>query len=322
MKAAIVSAAGRAPVLGEFSDLMASAGECLIQVNAAAISHLVKARVSGKHYSADKEYPFGVGIDGVGRLEDGSRVYFAMPRAPHGSMAEFTVVDPRLCVPLPDGLDDLTAAAIANPGMSSWAALTERARMKPGETVLINGATGTSGRLAIQIARLLGAGRIVATGRNPKALAETKSLGADAAIELGTVSERFQDRVMEEFDQGIDVVLDYLWGPSAENLLIAAAKTARDAFPLRFVQMGSMSAPEIRLPASVLRASATELMGSVGGSIALPRLMKIIDKVLHATRLHGLTIPFTPVPFSRFDEVWPLDDSTCRTVFTMNPARA
>ena len=86
------------------------------------------------------DFPFVAGIDGVGRLDDGRRVYFVLPRAPYGSMAEVSVVPSAQCIAVPDELDDVTAAAIANPGMSSWAAYAERARLRAGETVLVNGA--------------------------------------------------------------------------------------------------------------------------------------------------------------------------------------
>ena len=145
MKAAIVRGAGQMPVYGDFSEPVASEGENLVSVTAAALSPVVKSRASGMHYSSSGRFPFVVGIDGVGRLDDGRRVYFVLPRAPFGGMAERTAVPSAQCLTLPADLDDVTAAAIANPGMSSWAALTERARLKPGETVLVNGAAGASG---------------------------------------------------------------------------------------------------------------------------------------------------------------------------------
>ncbi|HTZ02326.1 MAG TPA: zinc-binding alcohol dehydrogenase family protein, partial [Xanthobacteraceae bacterium] len=157
MKAAIVKKAGEPPVYAEFEEPQAADGEALIEVAAAPLTHVTKARASGTHYSATAAYPFVAGLDGVGRRPDGRRVYFIMPRAPFGSMAARTAVDASHCVPLPDAVDDVTAAAIAIPAMSSWAALQERAKFKPGETVLVNGATGTSGRLAVRVARHLGA---------------------------------------------------------------------------------------------------------------------------------------------------------------------
>jgi NADPH:quinone reductase-like Zn-dependent oxidoreductase len=182
MKAAIVLGAGQTPVYGDFSEPQPSLGDTRIAVTAAAISHVVKSRASGTHYSASGQFPFVVGIDGVGRLDDGSRVYFVLPPAPYGSMAQRTVVPLAQCLALPDELDDVTAAAIANPGMSSWAAYTERAKLKTGETVLVNGATGTAGRLAVQIAKHLGAKKVIATARNADALTSVAALGADVTI--------------------------------------------------------------------------------------------------------------------------------------------
>src|SRR6202789_1418665 len=157
MKAAIVSGAGQTPVYGDFAEPVPTAGDNRIAVTAAAISHIVKSRASGRHYSSSDQFPFIVGIDGVGRLDDGRRVDFAMPKAPYGRMAERAGVPSARCGALPDDLDDLTAAAIANPGMSSWAAYKARARLKAGEPVLINGATGTAGRPAGEVGQRLGA---------------------------------------------------------------------------------------------------------------------------------------------------------------------
>lgn len=311
MKAAVVTAAGLEPVFGDFAEPVPAAGEVCVTVTAAAISQVAKARAAGSHYSAAGRFPFVAGIDGVGRLDDGSRVYFVMPRAPFGSMAERSVVAAERCLPLPDDLDDVTAAAIANPGMSSWAALTERARLRPGETVLVNGATGTSGRLAVQIARHLGAAKVIATGRNIEGLREVAALGADVTIPLADADAALP----EQFAAGVDVVIDYLWGGSAESLLIAAARAGRDAAPLRFVQVGSVAGADITLPGAVLRSSAIELMGSGIGSIPFDRLGAAIGAVLRAVKPAGLQIAVTPVPLADVEQAWPRDDSTRRTVF-------
>src|SRR5580658_5689107 len=191
MKAAVVVEAGKTPIYGDFEEPVAKTGEVRVTVSAAALSTVVKSRASGAHYSSSGQLPFVVGIDGVGRLDDGRRVYFVLPKAPLGSMSEKTVVRPSQCVSLPDDLDDVTAAAIANPGMSSWAAFRERARLVAGETVLINGAAGTAGRLAVQIAKYMGARKVVATGRNEEALKALSALGADVAIPLDNCGDAF-----------------------------------------------------------------------------------------------------------------------------------
>jgi NADPH:quinone reductase-like Zn-dependent oxidoreductase len=318
LKAAVVLQAGQPPVYADFADPVPSAGERRITVTAAAISQVVKSRASGRHYSSSGHFPFVAGVDGVGRLDDGSRVYFALPRAPHGSMAERTVVSSTQCLALPDDLDDVTAAAIANPGMSSWVAYTERAKLKAGETVLVNGATGTAGRLAVQIAKRLGAKKVIATGRNAKALRSVAALGADVTIPLVENEQSLEDSFKEQFAEGIDVVIDFLWGKSAERLLIAGAKAGADAVPIRFVQIGSMSGEEIALPSAVLRASAIVLMGSGIGSVAADRLFDAIGAVLRATVPAGLKIATTPVALAEVERAWLSDASTRRTVFTVN----
>lgn len=314
MKAAIVRGAGQAPVYGDFDEPVASAGEHRVTVAAAAVSRVVKGRASGTHYSSSGRFPFVVGIDGTGRLDDGRRVYFVMPRAPHGSMAEYTVAPAENCIPLPDALDDVTAAAIANPGMSSWVALVERARFKAGETVLVNGATGTSGRLAVQIARHLGAGKVIATGRRAEVL---ETLGADATIPLTEDQDALEQRFRQPFAEGVDVVLDYLWGSSAACLLRAGAKAGAEAMPIRFVQIGALSGAEVALPAAVLRSSAIELMGSGIGSVAFGRMVKCIGDLLQATVPAGFRVAVTPSPLAEFERAWANDDSTRRTVFTV-----
>ncbi len=212
MKAALIIAAGQAPVYGDFTAPVAAPGKSLIRVTAASISHVTRSRASGWHYSADGALPFIPGIDGTGIAEDGQRVYFVLPEPPYGAMAEFCSVDARRQFTLPDSLSDDSAAAMAIPGMSSWAALVERANLRAGETVLINGATGTSGRLAIQIARHLGAGKVIATGRNTRSFDDLRLLGADVTIPLAQDREALEAAFQAEFQQGVAIVLDYLWG--------------------------------------------------------------------------------------------------------------
>ena len=316
MKAAIVQGPGQTPVYGEFETPVPSSGESRITVTASAISQIVKSRASGSHYSSHGRFPFVAGIDGVGRLEDGKRVYFVLPPAPHGSMAELTRVPSTQCLALPDGLDDVTAAAIAIPGMSSWAAYTERARLKVGETVLVNGATGSAGRLAVQIAKHLGAKKVVATGRNTDALRSVATLGADVTLPLLEDPVALEESFKEQFAAGVDVVIDYLWGRSAERLLIAGAKAGPDAVPIRFVQIGSASGADITLPSAVLRSSAIQLMGSGMGGSPLESLIEAIGAVLRATVPGGFKIATTSVPLSEVERAWPADDSARRTVFT------
>jgi NADPH:quinone reductase-like Zn-dependent oxidoreductase len=317
LKAAIVRAPGHTPVYGDFPEPKPSPGENRITVTAAAISHVTRSRASGTHYSGSTLVPFVVGIDGVGRLDDERRVYFVLPRTPYGGMAEKTVVPSAQCLPIPDDVDDVTAAAIANPGASSWAAYTERARLKVGETVLVNGATGTAGRLAVQIARHLGARKVIATGRNANALRAVATLGADVTIPLIEEEAALEASFKEQFVEGVDVVIDYLWGTSAHCILVAGAKAGTDAAPIRFVQVGSVSGLDITLPSAVLRSSAIELMGSGIGSVPLDRFVAAIGRLLQAAVPGDFKIATNPIPLSDVEQAWLKDERGRRTVFIM-----
>ena len=221
------------------------------------------------------------------------------------------------CIGLPDELDDVNAAALAIPGMSSWAALQESAKFQAGETVLVNGATGISGRLAVQIAKHLGAKKVIATGRNLEALKSLATLGADMTIPLTQDEEALEKAFLEPFHEGIDVVLDYLWGPSMERLLIAAAKAGADGVPIRFIQIGAASGSSISLSNRVLRSSAIQLMGSGIGSVPFTRLLKAIESVLQASVPAGFEIATLTVPLSEVATAWSTETSQTRTVFVM-----
>lgn len=321
MKAAVIEKAGAGPVYGEFREPVASEGQVVVRVSASALTHLSKGRASGAHYSAEGVYPSVPGVEGVGRTEDGRRVYFVMPEAPFGGYAEKSLARTKLCLPVPEGLSDAQAAALANPGMSAWAAMVERAHLAAGETVLVNGATGTAGRLAVQLAKHLGAKRVIATGRNEAELEKLKGLGADAVIrlELGEEagSKALEEQLIGEFSQGIDVVVDYLWGESARVGLVAIAKGVEDGHPVRFVQVGSASGEgEIALPAAALRSSAVQLMGSGLKSVPMAMLLGSIGKVFEAAGPAGFEVEVREVPLADVAEVWN-EAEGARVVFRM-----
>ena len=315
MKAAVVFDLNEGPIWADFSEPQPAAGYTLIDVRAAAISHVVKGRASGRHYSFDGTLPFVVGIDGVGMTSDGQRVYFAFPSAPFGSMAQRAPVALQNCLPLPDALDDISAAAMANPGMSAWAALVKRAQFQAGETVLINGATGSAGQLAVQIARYLGAKKIIATGRNAQALT---ALAADECINLTADEQTLNAQFAAASAGQIDVVVDYLWGRSAELLLPMLAKYTPGDKPVRYVQVGSLAGADIGLNGAVLRAAPLQLMGSGIGSLTMPQLLAATGEMLQAAVPGHFTIATTPLPLRDVAAAWPRDNSQKRTVFTLD----
>jgi NADPH:quinone reductase-like Zn-dependent oxidoreductase len=324
MKAAVITAPGKAPIYGDFHSPIAQPGEELICVRASALSQFTKSRASGSHYSSDSDLPAIAGADGVGVTQDGRRVYFALPEAPFGAMAELCPAPSRQCVELPASLDEITAAAIANPGMSAWAALIERAHLVPGETVLVNGATGTAGRLGVQLAKYLGAGRIIATGRNQAELEDLKKLGADIIIPFTLGSQHpsgaknYESALKQVFVSGINIVIDYLWGESAKTIIVAIAKAVDDATPVRFVHVGGSSQEEnIDLPGAALRSSAIMLMGSGVKSVPMSALLKAIRSVFEAVQPAGLKIATKVVPLSEVEAVWEKAAGKPRVVFTI-----
>src|SRR5207248_2321496 len=185
----------KAPKCEEFEEPEAQQGEVLLRLRAASLKPVDKQLAAGTHFASPREadLPVICGTDGVGQLENGTRVFFGGCRRPFGAMAEVAVAPEAYCFPLPAGIDDVTAAALPNPAVSAWLSLTQRAKLARGDTVLVLGATGVTGQLAVQIAKLLGAARVVAVGRNEKVLARLSELGADATIQLDQAPETLRE---------------------------------------------------------------------------------------------------------------------------------
>jgi NADPH:quinone reductase-like Zn-dependent oxidoreductase len=318
MNAAVVEAFNRPPRYATFADPVAADGEVLVEVSAAALHPIVKALANGTHYGTEGILPFVPGVDGVGRLPDGSRVYFGATHSPFGTFAQRSVTQPFMCLAVPAALDDATAAGINNPGMSSWAALTVRAKFVAGESVLILGATGVAGQLAVQIARRLGAARIVAAGRNPLALERLTALGANAVMSL----DQDRDALVASFRQHlnenkIDVVLDYLWGAPAECLLQAISQKGlkHAASRIRFVQVGESAGKAITLPAATLRSSGLELIGSGFGSASLPEIMRAVGQFMEQAAVKPFEFVTKTVPLAEIESYWGAPELGVRMVF-------
>ena len=319
MKAAVVKSFGSAPKFGGFAEPDARDGELPVKMRAAALSNLVKGQASGKHYSSGSQLPFVPGYDGVGTLPDERRVYFFGPRAPFGAMAERSLAAASRMILLPDGVDDVTAAALGNPGLASWAAMLGRARLQPGEAVLVNGATGVAGQQAVQVAKYLGASRVIATGRKDAALEKLRRLGADQTISLRQSDEDL-GRAFRTALEGTNVVLDYLWGHSAELLLEAAqGHGAPEGEPrVRYVQIGSISGEVISLKAGVLRSSGLALLGSGLGSLSATEIVEALTRMFEAQASGaGMKIETEAVPLSEVEAAWSRAEAGKRLVFTM-----
>jgi NADPH:quinone reductase-like Zn-dependent oxidoreductase len=308
MHAALVEDFKSPPRYREIPPPVAKQGEVLLKVRAAALSNLVRGQASGSHYSSGTTLPFTPGNDGVGVAEDGARVYFISPRAPFGSMAEYAVVSQAMTIPLSPEIDDAVAAALGNPGIATWGSLLGRAKLQPGEVVLINGATGIAGKQAIQVAKYLGASKIIATGRGDQdTLAELLALGATETISLSQPREDLLRTFRSSLhESGVQVVLDFLWGPSAEAILAAAAGhgSPHGEPRIRFVQIGSISGESITLPAGLLRSSGVELLGSGLGSLSSQAILQSLNTMFAAESKMRFAIDIDPVPLSKVEEAW------------------
>jgi len=307
MNAAVVQSFATAPVHTTFDTPVAKEGEHLVTVKAAALHQIVKALANGSHYGSTGELPF---------IPDGSRIYFGVGRPPYGSFAQQTIAAPFMLVPLPDAISDATAAGIANPAMSSWVALT-RAQFTPGESILILGATGTSGQLAVQIAKRRGASRIVAAGRNPEALAKLKSLGADTVISLDQEPAALLETFRAEFAQGISIVLDYLWGQPAESVLAAISQKGlkNKSSRIRYVNIGSTAGHNISLPAATLRSSGLELLGSGFGSASMEQIRQAITEFFTLAAQSPFDFSLKTAPLSEVTTLWNEKEQATRIVF-------
>lgn len=269
--------------------------ELVVDVLAAGLHHLTRASATGAHYASAAAFPRVPGVDGVVRDPAGRLRYAVLDDARLGTFAERTVIDVRRSVPLPDDLDPVAVAAAMNPGMASWLALRRRAPLTPGAQVLVLGATGSAGRMAVQVAGLLGAGRVLAAGRDEERLRTLPALGADATCTL--------DRLEPAAD--VDVVLDLLWGPPAVAALttLLTARTDR-ARPLTWIQVGSMGGPTADLPAHLLRAARLEVVGSGFGSVPPADIVAELPELAAAVGRGDLVAEARPVPLADVERAW------------------
>jgi NADPH:quinone reductase-like Zn-dependent oxidoreductase len=276
MKAAVLHQYGTHPQYEDYPDpVPQDEGQVIVTVKAASIKQLDKLKASGRHYTSYHQLPAVVGVDGVAQLADGRKVYGG---GITGMMAERALLSKAGWVLIPDGIDDAVAAAFPNALMGADTALVYRARMKAGATVLVNGATGVTGRMAVQLAKLRGAKRIIATGRNAESLAELNTLGADLTISINLPEAEFIEQVKAiHKETPIDIVMDYLWGKPME-MLLEAMKGAQKS--VRIVTIGEMAGADITLPSGILRSTDFELLGAGLGSTSMEEIGQYMHTVL------------------------------------------
>ncbi len=285
MNAAVVTKFGEPPHYMPFEVPEPSGAEqIVVDVLAVGLHPRVRTGARGAHYTSSGTLPMIPGIDGVGRRADGKRIYFLAGDDVIGTMAERALVDVRRSVELPDGVDAARVAAAMNPAMSSWVALRHRVPIQAGQSVLVLGATGNAGTMAVQVAGRLGAGLVVGAGRDPDRLAALSSLGADATVRL-TDDAAATAVALADAAAEVDIVIDYLWSEPAQRAMTALLTARSDrSRPLNWIQIGAIAGPTLELASVALRSANLRLQGTGQGAVSpavyaaeLPSLVAAID---------------------------------------------
>jgi NADPH:quinone reductase-like Zn-dependent oxidoreductase len=312
MKAAVIYERGEMPQYTDFPEPVAqNEDEILISVKAAAIKHFDKGRASGKHYSAEmnKQNATVIGGDGVGLLADGTRV-FALGVS--GMIAEKAIVEKGSMIKLPDGLENAMAAALPNAIAGSAMALRFRAAMQKGENVLINGATGFTGKIAVQIAKHYGAKKIIATGRNEETLKHLLDLGADEIISIKQTDEQIIGQLKAIHNNTpIDIIIDYLWGHTAELILSSLKGKGSFTHKTRFVSIGAVTGDTVQLAAENLRSVNLQLSGSGLGSWTKSEMKllfaEIIPEIFQLAADKKIKVDTQNVALADIEKLWDME---------------
>jgi len=315
MHAAVVTSFDTPPAYAEFpTPTPQTADEVLIDVIASGLHPRVRSQADGSHYTSSGDLPLVPGIDGVGRAPDDTLRYFHLSDSSTGAMAEQTVIDLRRSIVLPDDADPVLVAAAMNPAMSSWVALRRRITFEPGQTVLILGATGSSGRMAVQIAKRLGAGHIIGAGRNAARLSTLADLGADSTIQLDGATAVSD---LAQAARDVDVVIDYLWGPITADVMAGIAGNRSDpGHPLSWIEIGSVGGPSAEIASAALRAVRMQIVGSGQGSVPTRDIVAELPALADEITGGALHINARAVPLSDIEAAWNDRSAEQRVVVT------
>lgn len=304
MHAAVVTSFEAPPHYQEFEDPVEDDRHEVVEVLAAGLHPRVRSGANGSHYTSTGALPLIPGIDGVGRTATGELVYFVLHDTTRGSMAERAAVDRGRSVALPGDVDLARVAAAMNPGMSSWVGLRQRIGFEPGQSVLVLGATGSAGQLAVQIAKHLGASRVVAAGRDPKRLAMLPGLGADQIVSLAGDPDEI-DKALGHAAADVDVVIDYLWGAPTQRAIPALLTQRSDrGRPLTWLQIGAIAGPTVELQSAWLRAARIEVLGSGQGSIPTEQFVAELPALAAEISAGTFAINALPTALSEVSSAW------------------
>ncbi len=300
-----------------------SAGQALVRVTAAPISPLDLLCASGRSYFGPPQLPYIPGVQGVGTvveaetLAPGQRVWFSCDagmKPGDGSMAAFCVVDEAAALPLPEGVPDDLVAALGLSAIAAWMALTWRGRLQPGEQVLVLGASGAVGQVAVQAARILGAGRVIAASRDQMGLARALTRGADATVDLtGDDVDAIYRRIMAACEGPLHLVIDPVWGLPAE----AAAHAL--GYEGRFVNIGAASGPTARFESATVRSRLHNILGYTNNALSPEQKSQALAEILTHAAAGRCTVDRETLPLARAGEAWELQAAFARRKLILIP---
>jgi NADPH:quinone reductase-like Zn-dependent oxidoreductase len=305
MNAAVVTSFAERPHYMEFKvPEPTGPDQVLAKVLATGLHPRVRSGAGGSHYSSTSELPMVPGVDGVGRLPDGRIVYFVATNDVIGTMAEWALVDVRRAVELPENTDVSKIAAAMNPAMSSWVALRRRVPLQPGQSVLVLGATGNAGTMAIRVAKLLGAGRVVGAGRDSGRLAAASAAGADVVVQLTSDADATAATLADAAAE-VDVVIDYLWGEPAQQAMMALLTARADRSRLLdWIQIGAVAGPTLELPSVALRSANLRVQGNGQGAVSTATYVAELPALVAEIDAGRIAVTAVTEPLADVERVW------------------
>jgi NADPH2:quinone reductase len=296
MRAARIAELGQAPEPVEIE------GSGSIEVAAAALNPLDLAVASGRHYAGHPPLPYVPGCEAIGH-RDGQRLYlFGDGRGltKDGFLVERVDFPDELAIPIPDSVDDAQAVAAGIAGLAGYVPVAKVAAVAPDDRVLVLGATGSVGTVAVQTAKLLGASRVVAAGRDETKLQRLLELGADATVQFG-----------HAYGEEFDVVIDPLWGEPLVRALDAAARGAR------VVHIGQSAGPEATLTSGVVRGKQLRILGYSNFALSRADLSEAYRELLGHVADGLVRVEFESFPLERVGNAWAAQERGEKAVVTL-----
>jgi len=308
MRAALVDEIGRLPTVRDVPEPERGEGRALVEVTAAPLNPIDLSIAGGRFYERATELPYVPGNEALGRvlesdsLSAGTRVYFPMPGGLGGAGAFSERAAPleEQAITVPDGVDDALAACLGVAGLAAWLPLEWRADLREGESVLVLGASGAVGQIAVQAARLLGARVVVAAARDAGGLERARELGADATVDLTAADEpeRLAEAIEAAAGGPVDVTVDPLWGAPVAAAALAAARGGR------IVQIGQSAGPEATLASAPIRGKLLSVLGHTNLGAPPDVTADAYRRMVEHAAAGRLTVDHETVPLERVAEAW------------------